>query len=183
MRVAIINGNGHLDKQIERLLNQHGIKGDFVNHLQRNTVKQYDAIILSHRNDVPNKPIFIERLIIEQAIPIIYITNTPSIGQLYNVYHDLFFNLVNEITMEVELPVTIKLVAKYMKEIRRLQSVNDNTKERLETILLTNKAKRVLMNKGLSEEDSHQFIQKKAMDLRVSKRRLVNLIIENKIDI
>ena len=182
MRVAIIKGNGHLDRQIERLLQQHGINGDFVTQLHRGMMKQYDCVILSHRNDIPNIPILIEQIILEQTISVIYIATTTSIGQLYNVYQDMYFNLVNEITMEVELPLTIKHNEKYMKQIRLLQTKYEDAKEDLETLQLTNKAKRILMTKGLTEDESHQYITKKAMDLRVSKRRLVNLIIENKID-
>ena len=183
MRVAVIKGNGDLDRRIERLLNQHGIKGDFVQQLHRNTMKQYDCVILSHRNDVPNIPIVIERIVLEKATSVVYITGTTSVGHLYNVYNDVYFNLVNELTMDIELPLTIKLVAKHMNKIEQLQIENDDVNERLQTLMQTNKAKRILIKKGLSEEESHQFIQKKAMDLRVSKRHLVNLIIENKIDI
>ncbi len=183
MRIAILQGNGHLDRQIERLLIQHGIKGDFVKTLQRSSLKQCDCLILSHRNDVANLPIVIEQLILDLKISIIFVSGTTSIGQLYNVYNDVYFNLINEVTMEVELPVTIKLLEKYMKKMRSLQTAKDNVEEQLSMLIDTNKAKRILINKGLSEEESHQFIQKRAMDLRISKRRLVNLIIENKIDI
>jgi len=47
---------------------------------------------------------------------------------------------------------------------------------------LINNAKLILSKKGYSEAASHQFIQKKAMDLRLSKKMTANLIIENKID-
>jgi len=102
---------------------------------------------------------------------------------MYNVLDDIFFAYVNEQTMDIELPVILNSSVKYLKKITYLQKNHDDMKDQLETIKLTNKAKRLLMNKGLTEEESHQFIQKKAMDLRTSKKNLVNLIIENKIDI
>jgi len=41
----------------------------------------------------------------------------------------------------------------------------------------------ILMNKGLNEADSHKFIVHKAMEMRLSKKKIVNLIIEEKIDL
>ena len=38
------------------------------------------------------------------------------------------------------------------------------------------------MKKGLNEEDAHRFILDKSMSMRLSKKLVVNLIIENKID-
>lgn len=183
MRVAIIQTNGYLDRQLQRLTSQHNINGDIVQHITRNVVETYDCMILSYKNDIQNLPIVIERIILEKKITVIYVSNNPNVGYFYNVYNDLRFHMINEVTMEVELPVTLKLLSKYMTEINHLQKKSDDFKERYETLQLTNKAKRILMNKGLSEEESHQFIQRKSMDMRVSKRRLVNLIIENKVDI
>jgi len=181
MRVAILKGNGHLDNQIQRLLKYHDIKGDFVESQHKNTLKQYDCVILSQYCDVSNLPVFIEQMILQKT-SVVYIASTASIGQLYNVYQDIYFNLVSEVTLEASLPITLNQMAKYLPEIHRLQTENIKISTELETLLLTNKAKRILMDKGLTEEESHQFIQKQAMDLRVSKRRVVNLIIENKID-
>lgn len=182
MRVAIIATNGYLDKLILRLLGQNGINGDIETRITKAMIQQYDCMILSYKNEIPNIPIVLEGIVLEKSCSIIYITNNASIGQFYNVYNDLYMNFVNELTMEVELPLTIKLVQKYMKQIRILQTTNNDVEERLEVLELTNKAKRLLMKKGLSEADSHQFIQQKAMDLRKSKKQIVNLIIKNKID-
>jgi len=182
MRVAVIASNSTIDKQVLRLLSQNGIDGDIQTRITPQVVQAYDCVILSYKNEIPNIPIVLEQIVLEKKISIVYITNTSSIGQFYNVYHDLYMNFVNEITMEVELPVTIKHIRKYMKQIRFLEKANEDLNERLELLQLTNKAKRLLMKKGLSEEDSHQFIQQKSMDLRKSKKQIVNLIIKNKID-
>jgi len=182
MRVAVIATNGHFDKQILRLVTKNNINGDIQPRITPQVIQSYDCLILSYKNEMPNMPIVLEQIVLEQKCSIIYITNTTSIGQFYNVYHDLFMNFVNEITMEVELPVTIKYIQKFMKQIQILQTENEELQDRLETLQLTNKAKRILMKKGLSEENSHQFIQQKSMDLRKSKKQVVNLIIKNKID-
>ncbi len=90
--------------------------------------------------------------------------------------------MVNEQTLDIELPLLLRNNEKYLKEINFLNNEVNVLKERLETTNLINNAKRVLSKKGYSEADSHQFIQKKAMDLRLSKKMTAALIIKNKID-
>jgi response regulator NasT len=183
MRAVIITSNGYLDKRLERILINNGIKGDIETKITRNMLNVYDCVIFSYKNEIPNLPIVIERLVLEKKILVVYINNTASIGSFYNVIKDLFFININELTMEIELPLVIKSSLKYLKKITQLQSEKTTIEEQLNTLKLTNKAKQILISKGLSEAESHQFIQKKAMDLRVSKLKLVNLIIKNKIDI
>ena len=182
MRVLIISNGGYLDKRIERILNNNSINGDVETKLTRNMINVYDCVIFTHNHDIPNLPKLIETLVLEKKILVIYINNTSSIGYYYNVIHDMFFSMINENSMEIELPIVIKNTAKYSKEISRLQHEITDLKERNNLLKLTNKAKLILMNKGFKEAESHKFIQRKSMEMRISKLRLVNLIIENKID-
>lgn len=182
MRVAIISTGGYLDKRIVRLLSQHGINGDVVNRINRQTLRQYDALIASDKLDIPNLPVVLERIILEQTTQVVYITNSTAIGHLHSVYGDIRFHIVNETTMDVELPLALTLIGKFDRALRTLVKERDQAQDQLETMRLTNRAKRVLIDRGYSEEAAHQFIQKEAMDRRLSKRQIVNLIIEEKID-
>ena len=183
MRAIIISTGGYLDKRIERLLINNNIKGDVATKLTRNMINVYDCVIFSYKNDIPNLPNVIERIVLEKKLLVIYINNTNSIGYYYNLINDLYFVMVNEMTLDIELPTVINSNTKYVKKINNLETKISDLEEKLKLIKLTNTAKRVLMNKGLTEEESHKFIQQKAMSMRVSKLKLVNLIIENKIDI
>ncbi len=183
MRVIIISSDGYLDKRIQRILKQSGINGDIKNKLTRNMLNLYDYIVFSYKNKIPNLPKLIESIVLERKMLVIYINNKTSIGSFYNILNDMYFIMLNEMSLEIELPITLKTTTKYIKRITQLQIENTDLSIRLTTLKLTNKAKRILIKKGLSEDESHQFIQKKAMDLRITKRKLVNLIIENKIDI
>lgn len=183
MKAVIITSNGYLDKRIERVLKHNDIKGDITNRLSRNMINVYDCVIFSYKNEIPNLPKVIEQIVLEKKILVLYINNTPSIGQFYSVVNDLYFHIVNELTMDVELPTIIKSSSKFLARINSLELDLSKTKDRLELLKLTGKAKRCLIDKGLTEEESHQFIQRKSMDMRISKKKLVNLIIENKIDI
>lgn len=182
MRVAIISTGGYLEKRIMRLLSQHGINGDVVTRINRQTLRQFDALIASDKLDIPNLPVVLERIILEQTTQVVYITNSSSIGHLHRIYGDIRFHIVNETTMEAQLPLALTLIGKFDRVLRTLVNERDQAQDQLDTIRLTNRAKRILIKHGYSEEEAHQFIQKEAMDRRLSKRQIVNLIIEEKID-
>ncbi len=77
----------------------------------------------------------------------------------------------------------MEVASKYLAIVNNSSHENIQLQRQLKSIKSESKAKRILISKGLSEADSHAFIQKKAMDMRISKDKLANLIIENKIDI
>lgn len=183
MRVAIVKSNGHLDNRISRVLADNGIKGDIITKVARQTINDYDSVIFTYQNSLPNMPKLLERIVLEKKIHVIYITNTPSIGQFYNLFDDIYFNYVHEYKLDTVLSTLLRHTKKYIKSIEYFQFENDRLKDQIEIMKLTNKAKRILMEKGLTEAESHKFIVNKSMNLRISKRKLVNLIIEEKIDI
>ena len=183
MRALIISNGGYLDKRIERILNNNNINGDVTNKITRDMINRFDCVIFSHNNDIPNLPKLIETIVLERRILVVYINNVSSIGYYNNIINDLYFSIINENSMDIELPLVIKSSTKYTARISNLEYQIKKLEQDNELLILTNKAKLVLMNKGFSEAESHKFIQRKSMSMRVSKRSLVNLIIENKIDI
>lgn len=183
MRVAVIRSNGYIDTKIERLLVFNKIKGDFLTKFTRNSLEMYDIVIFTYKNNIPNLPKVLESIILEQKIFVVYVNNTLSIGEFYNVLNNIYFGMINEQNIEIELLSVLKNSLKYIKEINIHKTKIKRLKNELDTLKLVNKAKTVLISKGLSEADSHKYIQKKAMDLRLSKKQTANLIIENKIDI
>ena len=122
------------------------------------------------------------KIVLEKKILVIYINNKLSVGQFYNVLNNLYFSIVNDQTLDIELPCILQNTERQIKEINHLNNEIVALKEQLNTINLINNAKRILSNKGYSEADSHQFIQKKSMDLRLSKKLTAELIVKNKID-
>ena len=183
MRVAVIKSNGYIDAKIGRLLSLNKIKGDFISKFTRNSLKLYNVVIFSYKNNIPNLPKVIESIVLEKKVLVIYVNKTLSTGQFFNVMNDLYFSVVDESSLEIELHSIINNSLKYLVEIAHYKALNESLDDKLETMKLVNKAKTILINKGLSEADSHKFIQRKAMDLRLSKKQTANLIIENKIDI
>jgi hypothetical protein len=183
MRVAIVKSEGYLDGRISRILEMNGIKGDAINKVTRHTISEYDAVIFTYQSNIPNINKVLEQITLEKRIHVLYITNTPSIGQFYNLFEDIFFDFVMEQDLDVILPMVLHHSNKYLKTITSISNKMDLIKDELELLKNTSRAKRILMNKGFSEDESHRYIIDKAMDMRVPKKKIVNLIIENKIDI
>ena len=183
MRVAIIKSNKGIDTRISRILGNDGINGDIISKFTRSTLNEYDYVIFTYQNSIPNIPKVLEKIVFEKQISVIYITKTASIGQFYNLLDDLYFNFVQEYKMDLVLSTIIMNSRKYLKQIRYYKLELDRVENDFETLKLNNKAKRILINKGLSEADSHKFIIKKSMEMRISKKKLANLIIEQRIDI
>ena len=144
---------------------------------------KYDAIIFTYQNNIPNISKVMEQIVLSKKITVIYINNTINIGHLYNLVDDYYFHMTEESKIEVLLPYIIKTISKYVRRISILEGELAEVSDNLNTFKLTNKAKRKLMDEGFSEEESHKFIINKSMELRKSKKHVVNLIIENKIDI
>ncbi len=183
MRVAVIKSNGYIDKKIERILMFNEINGDFISKFTRNSLKMYDTVIFTYKNNIPNLPKVLESVVLEQKIFVVYVNNTLSTGQFYNVLNNLYFSVISEQNLDIELLSILNNSLKYIKEINYYKAENELLKDKLDTSKLVNKAKIVLISKGLSEADAHKFIQRTAMDLRFSKKQTANLIIDNKIDI
>jgi len=183
MRVAVIKSNGYIDEKIKRILDFNKINGDFISKFTRNSLKIYDTVIFSYKNNILNLPKVLESIVLEQKIFVVFINNTLSTGEFYNILNDLYFSVINEQNLEVEFLSILNNSLKYIKEINFYKADNKQLKTKLETHIKINKAKYVLISKGFSEAEAHKFIQRTAMDLRSSKIQTANLIIENKIDI
>ena len=73
----------------------------------------------------------------------------------------------------------IEIAASRYVELAELEREVADLAERLETRKLVDRAKSVLQTKfGLSEPDSFRWIQKTAMDKRVSMRQVAELVVD-----
>jgi len=183
MKVAIVKSGEYLDGRIMRVLQTNGINGDFIDKVDRSVLSQYQAVIFSYENKYPNIVKLLEQIVLEKRLQVVYITNTTSIGQFYNLYENTYFNYVQEFKLDIVLSTVIHHTNKYLRELNYQEYQIQRLKEELDILKSTNKAKLILINKGFSEADAHRYIIEKSMELRITKKKLVNLIIEQKIDI
>jgi AmiR/NasT family two-component response regulator len=79
---------------------------------------------------------------------------------------------------QTDLVPAIEMAVSRFTELRQLESEVDDLTERLETRKLVDRAKGVLQQSlGLSEPDSFRWIQKTAMDLRLSMRQVAEGVV------
>ena len=102
-------------------------------------------------------------------------------------YDDIYFGVVsfgvfcipkqiNGAEFERELRLVCSGVEKALGEQKKQLSLNDKMAE----IRLVNKAKWTLIEKkGMTEEEAHRYIEKYAMDERISKREAAERVIKN----
>jgi len=83
-----------------------------------------------------------------------------------------------------DLLPAIEMAVSRFAELQQLEAEVADLSERLETRKLVDRAKGVLQDKlGLSEPDSFRWIQKTAMDLRLSMREVAHGVVEHGIEL
>lgn len=183
MNVAILQGPEQLNKQLLRSLQSHQIKGDLISQINKIVLIRYDFLIVSseQRPKIPSR--VLEQIVLEKQIVLVYIHHQSNITDLHNLINDPYFLLVSKVSVIETLPSILLTIFKWQREVRVLKRELKETSLKLMDIQNNLKAKRILIKKGLSEIDAHNWIQKAAMDKRCKKSDIVNLIIEEKIDI
>ena len=73
----------------------------------------------------------------------------------------------------------LKLAAAAQNRIKRLQAENNQLIQKIEDIRLVDRAKCVLIAYlKMSEQEAHRYIEKQAMDMRTSKRKIAERILK-----
>lgn len=75
--------------------------------------------------------------------------------------------------------VAVKMIASMVKRLERLEKKNRTLQDKMGDIRIINKAKWALIeNKKMTEPDAHKYIEKRAMNERVSSRQIAEEILE-----
>ena len=76
------------------------------------------------------------------------------------------------------LYAAVKLLTAMNARLRKMEQKNKTLQEKMTDIRLINRAKWLLIeNLGMSEKDAHYYIEKQAMDQRISRREIAGQII------
>jgi len=74
---------------------------------------------------------------------------------------------------------TLKLAIATQNRLRRIHKENNQLKQKIEDSRIIDRAKCLLISHlSLSEKDAHKFIEKQAMDMRISKREVAEEILK-----
>ena len=87
------------------------------------------------------------------------------------------------LSSDVALPVLLGVIRAEAKAGERLFAVSgeiDRLREKLRTEKLISRAKLVLMARGMNEEEAHRFLEKQAMDRRISRAAVAEEVLRGK---
>lgn len=73
----------------------------------------------------------------------------------------------------------LKLARAAQSRLKRAQSENSKLKQKIEDILIVDRAKCILISYlNMNEQDAHRYIEKQSMDMRVTKRQIAEGILK-----
>ena len=116
------------------------------------------------------------------GVPYFNVKNTPNNNDLKTLGAALEGVGIIVLTRPIDRKVFLQAVkdALIMQgRLRQLKHERDELQMAIEEVRLVNRAKAVLMNNlGMKEEQAHHYIEKQAMDLRTSKRKVAQTVLQ-----
>ena len=101
-------------------------------------------------------------------------------------YNDIYSKVVGYGVITLSKPTSLQMVSQSLRvlcatreRLRKVEERQATVEEKIEEIRLVNRAKWLLIEcLSMTEAEAHRYIEKQAMDLRTSKRRVAENIIE-----
>ncbi|GAB4164688.1 MAG: nitrogen fixation two-component system response regulator GnfR [Geothermobacteraceae bacterium] len=118
-----------------------------------------------------------EKLIRERPLPIVLLTATRDAGTIARAREAGISHYLLKPFDPDQLRVTLELAMHQFMELHQLREENERLKQTLETRKLVDRAKGVLMGRGLSEAEAYRKLQKLAMDRRKSLREVADAVL------
>lgn len=118
------------------------------------------------------------------------ICSNSGAGVLLLIKNELYNEITSKVVpygvMTMPKPTSLQLVSQSLQilratreRLRQMEAKQISVEEKIEEIRLVNRAKWVLIEcLNMTETDAHHYIEKQAMDLRVSKREVAESIIK-----
>lgn len=102
------------------------------------------------------------------------------------VYDDVYAEVMEQGVMVLPVPTSTQMVSQTLRilcaareRLRRMEEKQATVEEKIEEIRLVNRAKWLLIERlQMTEEDAHRYIEKQAMDLRLTRRSVAENIIK-----
>lgn len=101
------------------------------------------------------------------------------------LYDDVYAKVMEEGVMVLPVPTSTQIVAQTLRilcaareRLRRMEEKQATVEEKIEEIRLVNRAKWLLIEQlQMTEAEAHRYIEKQAMDLRLSRKEVAENII------
>ena len=103
-----------------------------------------------------------------------------------DLFNDIYVKVVGYGVITLSKPTNMQMIAQNLRilcatreRMRQMEAKQATVEEKIEEIRLINRAKWLLIEcLSMTEPDAHRYIEKQAMDLRVSKREVAENIIK-----
>jgi len=182
-KVLVLSTDTLFNNKVKRIINLNLVFNDCDMNL--NVISRFlnqekpQLLIVHHSVKCHNLSKLFDYLVTNKIIPVIYINNTVTFSQFYQVINDSYFLNLEENKMDVTLPVVIQILINLRQQITILNKQINKLETKLSGELLVYKAKMILMEDNkLSENEAHNHLIKEAMDKRVSKEQIAKEILE-----
>ncbi|MBU1144444.1 MAG: hypothetical protein KJ971_01130 [Firmicutes bacterium] len=180
-KILVCIEDGLLSIRINRLLTDKRISFDLVKHpIKKEDLMRYSTLVVHSSYRLIGLHPFIENLLILNVIPIIYISMNSGSGNFHKFMNHPNFMQIEELKMDIELPLVLSLFSKRLNETEKLIQENKKLSSQLLTEKIMSKCKKYLMSLGLSENESHQKIIQIAMNNQISKYDACGFILKEK---
>ena len=102
------------------------------------------------------------------------------------IYQDITERMIDHGILTIAKPIkdnslgrSIRLQLAFLDKLKKVQKKVDNLEEKMEELRLTDRAKLILVQNGMQEEEAHKYIIRQAMDKGMTKRAVAEDIIES----
>lgn len=179
-KILVCNEDSLLAIRISRLLIDKNQAFEIIKHpITREELFKYSLIIIHSSYKLTGIFPFIENIVLHSKLNVIYISMNAISSFSNKLNQQPNFVFIDELKMDVELPITIKMFMKKQEENQYLIEENRKLKNQLETEKIISKCKRVLISHHMTEDQAHKYILKVAMDKQISKYDACLFIIKN----
>jgi hypothetical protein len=181
--ILVLVNDGFFEARIQRILSEKGYSFVVAKHLIRSDeARMYRQIIIHASYRITHLFGFIENLILHEKIPIILLCSSVYMGQWRKLNQYLGFSLIDEMKMDAELPLLLSTTDKYAKQMQALMQENKELRNRVGQEKMFNECKNRLIAHGMSEDEAHRYIIKRAMDEKQNKYVMAQKIFQELCD-
>lgn len=119
-----------------------------------------------------------KNIVMDSQCQVIFIVSKNIIEEMPGVLENFgIITMQTPINLNIFLN-TLKLSVSSYRKLSALKNENEKLSKTLEDIKIINRAKLILVSQlRMSESEAHKYIEKKAMDLRITKRKVAESIL------
>ncbi len=179
-KVVIASNTSSFVSSLRTKLNASGyevvaVSLDSYDLMRRSKSLASDVIILDDELPGTSTVTLVEMLVLQKQ-------NVIVVGKSYKKSFYQQQSYVEFVEKPIQLSVlltVLRLLTKYGQTVKKLETKVDKLEKKQKSDKLIQKAKRLLQaEENLSEDEAHQYLQKRSMELRISKEELAKRLIK-----